>query len=201
MRRLVFILLIFCVIFVAFQISVLGYARWQINKIPAGQVIGPANADLNVVEFLDYSCAHCKSIDPIIMDSIQKDGYARYIPRPITSGSTESSAYAQTAYAAGMQGKFLEMHHALLNFNGTFNEAARDDLAKKIGIDPAKLAADVKSKDVKNVMDNNINLVRVYYSDALPIFVIGGKILYAPREITPTADDFIRLFAEARGRK
>src|ERR1700759_4491317 len=100
--RLAFAAVILCCAYVAFGIYAQSKARAQIDTAPRGFFFGPEDADVTVVEFFDYSCAHCRAVDPAIMGAVLKDGHARFIPRPMASAnSAEGQAYAQAAYAAG----------------------------------------------------------------------------------------------------
>lgn len=113
--------------------------------------IGPADAEITIVEFFDYRCGYCKrSVDWVTNLPKEYDGKVRVVYKefPIFGGISETAALA--ALAAGKQGKYAEMHVALMNLksNDDLTEQNIDRLAAAAGIDVAKMRADMKSKAV-----------------------------------------------------
>ena len=79
-------------------------------------VDGPSNAPLTLVEYGDYQCPFCGAAYPEVK-KVQKalGSKLRFVFRnfPITSLHEFAERAAETAEAAGAQGKFWEMHNFL----------------------------------------------------------------------------------------
>ena len=87
------------------------------DKITAEDWIkGEANAKITIVEYSDFQCPAC-SYFAAIMDSITAEfgSHIQFSYRhfPLTSIHQNSMLAAQATEAAGLQGKFWEMHDIL----------------------------------------------------------------------------------------
>lgn len=184
--------------FLAFQIYGFSWARAHINDVPAGYAGGPENADVTVVEFLDYACKNCKDAHPVLMQAIREDGNIRHIPRPMISATDAGDKYVRMAYAAGLQGKFMKVHEALITSYRVLDDTLRAEIAKNTGLDLERLKADEPSQTVSDLIAQNGKLYPYFYNPHLPNFVINGRIIFAPVTTTPTVQDFKQIFAQAR---
>ena len=98
---------------------------------------GPSDARIEIVEFLDYGCPHCKTFGEVI-DRAQQAWpadvavYYRLFP---LSGNPNGMVAAQSVIAAKQQGKFKEMHKALFDNQGQHDEASLRRYAEQIGLD------------------------------------------------------------------
>lgn len=103
---------------------------------------GPADAPVTLEEFGDFECPPCGLLHPVLK-TMEKEfgGRVRIIFRefPLVPTHVHSLAAARSAEAAGLQGKFWEMHDLLYENQKTWHEAfdARpifEDYATKIGL-------------------------------------------------------------------
>ena len=138
--------------------------------------IGPADAPVTLVEFFDYRCGYCKrSVDyvqglPEAYDNKVRVVFKEY---PIFGGISEDAALA--ALAAGKQGKYREMHVALMKLksNDDLTSKKIDALAEGIGIDVRKMRADMKSIAVQKQLDETQQLGHALDLFGTPGFYIG----------------------------
>lgn len=140
--------------------------------------IGPADAKVTVVEFFDYRCGYCKrSVDWVRALPDEYDGEVRVVFKelPIFGGISETAALA--ALAAGKQGKYLEMHVALMNLksNDDLTEANIDALAAEAGINIAKMRADMESPAVTKQLAEMKALGEALAVGGTPGFFIGEQ--------------------------
>jgi len=140
--------------------------------------IGPADAKVTLVEFFDYRCGYCKrSVDWVRELPEAYDGEVRVVFKelPIFGGISETAALA--ALAAGKQGKYLELHMALMGLksNDDLTEEAIDDLAQQAGINVARMRADMKSKAVQQQLADMKALGESLAVTGTPGFFIGDQ--------------------------
>ena len=136
--------------------------------------VGNAKGNVTVVEFFDYQCIHCKKMAPIMENLVKKDSDLRVIYKefPIFGKSSETASRA--ALAAGMQGKYMQMHTALLDTDKRLDDKIVMDIAKSVGLDMKKLKKDMDSKDVSDVLDANRQLAEKLHLMGTPAFIVAS---------------------------
>ena len=198
--RAVLILLTLVAGYILFEIGRVYVAYEALDNVPESHIIGPEDADVTVVEFLDYACPYCRQIHPTIMEAVKTDGNVRYIARPVTILNTDRSVdYAYYAYAGGLQGKFKELHELFITYDGPVDEALLDKLHNEGIIDLPKLAKDTERDDAINMVRNTTALFKTVGGRATPTFVISKRLFYVPEGRMPTVEDFLKMFNEIRG--
>lgn len=197
--RVFIALLVLANVYFVYEITQLARARSALENVPAGFSSGPANADLTVVEFLDYSCPHCRDIHPAFMEAMKRDGKIRYIPRPVPSRIPGSIKYAKALYAAGQQGKLLEMHDTLMRNFRAMDENDLVKLATDMGMNAEKFRADMAPEKVEPYLKNNTWVFGHIHGTSFPYFVIGKSVAFSPSTREPSIEDFLDLFRQARG--
>ena len=137
-------------------------------------VIGNPKGSVTLVEFFDYQCIHCKKMAPTIAALIKKDSNLRVIYKEFPIFGKSSELASQAALAAGMQGKYLQMHEALLNINKRLDDKLVMATAKSIGLDMVKLQKDMESKTVADLLDANRQLAEKMHLMGTPAFIIAA---------------------------
>ncbi len=138
--------------------------------------IGPANAKVTVVEFFDYRCGYCKqSTDWVFKLPEQYKNKVRVVFKelPIFGGVSETASLA--ALAAGKQGKYTEMHRALMGIenNDDLTDANIDAVAKAAGINVTKMRADMNSPAVQKQLADMQALGASLQIGGTPGFFVG----------------------------
>jgi protein-disulfide isomerase len=110
---------------------------------PGAPILGSATADVIVVEYFDYNCPFCKALAPVFSPFIDNDHQSAVLYKewPIFGGV--SIYAAQSALAAGFQGKYLQAHDALINAPRLAENSQVDSALANAGIDLARLKADL----------------------------------------------------------
>jgi protein-disulfide isomerase len=118
--------------------------------------IGEAKAPVTLEEFGDFQCPPCGLLHPVLKTLEHEFGpRLRIIFRefPLVPTHQHATAAARSAEAAGMQGKFWEMHDLLYENQATWSNAFDvrpifEAFATKIGLDVEKFKRDVASDPV-----------------------------------------------------
>ncbi len=156
----------------------------EIFKRPNAPMAGNPAGDITVVEFFDYNCGYCKKGLPEIVKLIDKDPKIKVVFKELPILSKGSDEAARVALAARMQGKYWEVHRALLEAKGQVNEASALAIATKLGLDGAKLKKDMDSAEVKEEIAKVRELAQKMGVNGTPHFLVGDRsIPGAPQDL------------------
>ncbi len=186
-------------IYIGYDSGAIMWSKHSANKAEEWQIQETAAADITIVEFLDYSCRHCQDFHPIVMRSLERDGKARYIIKPIPSeaDSTGTKA-AQLVYAAGRQGKFFEAHNILIeNFRVVDDEYARK-VAEQLELNAEQLLQDMADPKIEKMLQKNLKNLKGMRGNYVPALLVNNRVLFEVTSILPTSDELLGLFNRAR---
>jgi protein-disulfide isomerase len=158
---------------------------------PAGQVKGaePAhvrgnpNAPVTLEEFGDFQCPSCGSYEPELKKMEAEFGDKMKVifrELPLLPMHEHALMAAQAAEAAGLQGKFWEMHD-LLYENQTKWVEQKDlvpvfvDYAKQIGINPDQFMKDLNGETVAQRIFQDGKRAHSFGLKGTPSFFVNGK--------------------------
>lgn len=145
---------------------------------------GKADGDITVVEFFDYNCGFCKRGLDDIVKLIDGDKNVRVVFKELPILSKASEEAARVALAAKLQGKYWDVHRALLAHRGQADKASALDIAEKLGLDKAKLEADMTSEAVTKEIELVRNLASKMNINGTPHFLVGDhSIAGAPDDL------------------
>lgn len=117
----------------------------QVLGDPGSPVSGAAAADVTVVIFTDYQCPVCKRTDPALGRLLARDPKVRVVWKDWPIRGPASDLAARTALAAHRQGRYVQVHDALMAARGQLTAPRIADIAARAGADPARLAADLQA--------------------------------------------------------
>lgn len=159
--------------------------------------VGNPKGNVTVVEFFDYQCIHCKKMSPVISELIKNDPKVRVIYKEFPIFGKSSEMASKAALAASMQGKYLQMHDALINQEKSLNTDIVNAAAKSIGLNMTKFEADLNSKAVSAQLDANRQLAEQLRLMGTPAFIVastpagqfksGSQPTFIPGAITLTS--------------
>lgn len=137
-------------------------------------IAGNPKGDVTIVEFFDYRCPYCKKGKQYVADLLKQDGNVRLVLKEYPILSPESEMAARAAVASVAQGKYWDFHMALMGAE-ELSEDAIFATAKDVGLDVAKLKADMNSSKVETRLKDVQKLGQAVGVDATPTFFIGDK--------------------------
>jgi protein-disulfide isomerase len=107
-------------------------------------VRGPASAPL-VIEYADFECPFCAALTVKLLDLRLHRAFRHF---PVRSSHPRAWAAACAAEAAGIQGRFWEMHDMLFADHGRLEDPHLWNRATSLGLDLQRFDADRRSEAV-----------------------------------------------------
>ncbi|KKT41181.1 MAG: Na+/H+ antiporter, NhaA family protein, nonfunctional [Candidatus Giovannonibacteria bacterium GW2011_GWA2_44_13b] len=165
------------------------------------QTTGNKDSKKILVEYSDFQCPACKAYQPLVKQLLKEHGTEflfvyRHFPLP-QHKNAKAGAYA--AEAAGVQGKFWEMHDKL--FDGQTDWAEKGnagdifiEYAKSLNLDINKFKEDFASDGVHQKVDRQYKSGVANFVNSTPTFFINGKKIQ-PRSY----EEFVKLVEEVNG--
>lgn len=153
-----------------------------------GLVAGNPDGDVTIVEFSDYNCPYCKRAFNSIMQVLGVDSKVRVVLKEFPIFGEQSENIARVAIAAKYQGRYFDMHSALLKSPGRNNEKSALLIAEKLGLDMDKLRKDMNNDEVRKVISETRQLGNKLGIRGTPFFLVGDKV------IPGAPDDLFQVF-------
>ena len=149
----------------------------EIYRRPDAAVAGNPDGDITVVEFFDYNCGYCKRGLHDVMKLVEADPKVRVVFKELPILSKGSEQASHVALAAKRQGKYWEIHKAMLNARGHIDEAGALKIAEKLGLDMDKLKVDMASPEVKAEIAQSEALAKKMGVNGTPHFLVGDRAI------------------------
>jgi protein-disulfide isomerase len=159
--------------------------RLKLQQTANGPYRGAASKDLELVEFADFQCPHCKAAQAN-MDKLAADfPKARIIFQddPIAAAHPQAplaAAYGNCVTKAGGSTAFFQF--AATVFDGQDGLSSADgatltlnSAVTKAGLDPAKIAACAALPETKGGVDASVKLAADMNIASVPALVINGR--------------------------
>ena len=164
---------------------------------PKAPAAGNPKGDVTIVEFFDYNCGYCKVALKSMSKLIEQDKGVKVVFKEVFFiGRDVSLGASRVALAARNQGKYWEMHRALLELKGTVNEAAALRIATSLQLDMDRLKRDMASPETKKELEGNMALAQRLGVTGTPFFLVGDRIIPgAPENLLET---MTKLVGEVR---
>lgn len=151
----------------------------------ADHVFGNEKSKVILFEYGDYQCPGCESAYPIIKQVTEKyKSQLGFVFRnyPLTSIHPNALAAASASEAAGLHGKYWEMHNKLYEDQASWKDLTgteRTDYfvaaAQAVGIDGAAFRNDIDSANVSKKISFDQELGKKAGVTGTPSFFIGDK--------------------------
>ena len=161
---------------------------------PDSPTLGPADAPVTIVEFLDPECESCGAFSPVVKKILKDyDGKVRLVVRymPFHPNSRLAASYTE---AAGEQGKYWEMQELLFRRQPEWGEihghgaqvaAARrepatvlfDRYAAELGLDVERVRAAVAENRYASKVERDMKDGQGLGVAKTPSFFVNGRML------------------------
>ncbi len=150
-------------------------------------IFGKVDSPVTLIEYGDFQCPGCGAIYPTVKEVTDKyKDQVQFVFRnfPITTAHANAKAAAGAAEAAGLQGKYWEMHDniyaaqsAWSDLTGTNRSDFFTNFAKQLGLDVDKFNSDIASTAVTSKINYDYALGKKAGVEGTPTFFLDGTKL------------------------
>ena len=140
-------------------------------------VLGNPDGDVVLIEFFDYNCPYCKRSANDVNALIADDPNLKVVFREWPVLGEGSVFAARAALAARAQGKYDDMHWALMEQRGRVDEANVLAIARSLGLDMEQLLADMRGPVVAAHIQVSMDLAQMVGFTGTPSFIIGDALV------------------------
>ena len=144
---------------------------------PGDAVLGNPAGSLSLVEFYDPRCPYCRKVLPDLDALLAGDRSLRLVEKLIPILGPNSVLDAQAIQAAGLQGRYVALQHALMTDAGAPGLARIRTAAAGIGLDVDRLLRDMRAPAVNDVLERNVALAKSLGLTGTPTFIIGKAVI------------------------
>jgi protein-disulfide isomerase len=186
-KRFWLVIVAVCVIFVAF-LAFRGdggdKAATSSKGQPTSHVIGQGKSGVNLVEYADYQCEYCAYFAPVVKQVAEKYNEQitfQFRNLALTQIHQNTLAAARAAEAAGMQGKFWEMHDLIFANQADWRASTSvystfQVYAQRLGLSVQQFKSDYGSEKVNaSINADRAEFMKTGFEEATPTFILDGK--------------------------
>lgn len=163
----------------------------EISITKTDHVRGAVDGKVTLVEFGDFQCPACAAYEPLVRQALADNKTSLKVVFkhfPLTQIHQNALIGAKAAEAAGLQGKFWEMHDMLYDKQSEWSTGltARDMImgyAAALKLDTKKFAEDLNSKVVEDKIFAEAKEGTTLEVEGTPTFFLNGKKIDSPRSL------------------
>lgn len=146
---------------------------------------GQGESKVTLVEYGDFQCPFCGQYHPIlkqVQQQFDKEIYFQFRNYPLTNAHPNAFAAARAAEAAGLQGKYWEMHDLLYETQQQWSQMsdavpAFEGFAKQLSLNVTKFKTDFASSKVNDLINADLAEGTKLGITGTPTFFLDGKKL------------------------
>jgi protein-disulfide isomerase len=157
--------------------AALAKRRDELNGDPLTPVGGNPKGDVTIVEFFDYNCGYCRRAHPTVKSVVAGDGKIRVVHKQFPILSEESKIAARMALAAHKQGKYFEVHNALMEARGQISAERMAQIIADLKLDAQRLTKDMEDPAITAHLEQSADLARALGVNGTPAFIIGSQLI------------------------
>ena len=147
--------------------------------IDPARVIGPADAPVRIVEFSDFECPYCRSVEKTLKALLAKYPgklSLAYRDFPLTGLHPGAQRAAEASRCAAEQGRFWQYHDRLFA-SASLDIAQLKEHARNVGLEKGRFDACIDSGRMRAEVERDAHQGRLAGVSATPSFFINGMPL------------------------
>jgi len=160
-------------------------ARAKLQQQADGAYKGTASKELELVEFADFQCPHCKdaqaNMDKLAVDFPKaRIVFQNYPLARIHPASTTAAAYGVCVTKQGGSNAFFLYASAVFDAQDGLSSAdgvtlTLNSAVTKAGLDPAKVAACAATPEARSQVEASVKLAQDLNINQTPILMVNGR--------------------------
>lgn len=175
------------------------------NTQPTHHVEGKGTKGVTLVEYGDYECPICGEYYPAVKQvaaQFNDQIYFQFRNLPLTSIHPNAFAGARAAEAAGLMGKYWEMHDLLYQNQNTWATSSNpqpyfDQYAQQLGLNVNTFKQKMASEQVNNLINADLSaFAKTKQQEATPTFFLDGKYVSNAKLIDNNGQPSVQKFAD-----
>jgi len=151
-------------------------------------VKGEREAKVVIFEYADFQCPACVFYSGMVKQitiDFPEDVVVVFRHLPLASIHRNALNAAYAAEAAGVQGKFWEMHDLLFDRQEEWSDKASaketfSSYAEELDLDVEQFLKDFKSDEIKDLVSNDQIVANSLKLNSTPSFIINNKLIKNP---------------------
>ncbi len=161
---------------------------------PADPAMGNPEGTVTVVEFFDPRCGYCKGMFPVVEELLRRQRDVRWVMKDLPILGPASVLASRALLASQKQGRYAELHAALMKLREEPAEPVLRREAERVGLDWTRLKRDMDDPAIQRRFDGNTKLAQALQVQGTPAMVVGGTIVPGAVDLASLE----RLVADAR---
>jgi protein-disulfide isomerase len=143
----------------------------------AGAWVGAEDGDVVLVEFFDFNCPYCRQSIPDVDRLLREDPKLKVVFRDMPVLGPDSERFARASLSAARQGRYRQFYTGVFDGQGALSQERLIRTVRAAGLNEARVASDLSSKEVAEEIGKNIDLGRALGLTGTPSYVVGNQIL------------------------
>jgi protein-disulfide isomerase len=168
---------------------------------PEDHSVGPENAPITLIEYGDFECPHCARAFEVVhrlRDTLENDLRFVYRHFPVTQIHPHALEAARAAEAAGLQGRFWEMHALIFENQGRLEDRSLLAFAATLGLDIPRFIADRGVPKVQRKIERDMESGVRSGVNGTPTFFVNGVRYDGDWSYRSFLEDLAQLSGPAR---
>ena len=155
--------------------------------------LGKKNAPITLVNIFSYDCSYCRKDYPLIESFAKQHPNVRVIFKSFMAFGDKTNVLPQYAsLAAGKQGQFLAMHHALMTTDRPLTIKTIHALARELNLNMNQFDQDLHSTAIAQKIRDNTLLMDQLGIDGIPVVIMAPTSVSQHSE-TKAATQYIQI--------
>lgn len=150
---------------------------------PTSHIEGNGKSGVTLVEYGDYECPFCEEAYPVVKQTVSQFNdqiYFQFRNFPLVNIHQNAFAGARAAEAAGLQGKYFQMHDLLYDNQNQWAQSTNpttyfNQYAKQLGLNVEQFKKDYGSTAVNDAINADTAAGNKLGVNATPTFYLDGK--------------------------
>jgi protein-disulfide isomerase len=144
---------------------------------PDDPVAGNPHGAVTIVEFFDTRCPYCRLMEPTMDRLLVEDHDVRLVYKDLPILGPPSLLAAHALLAAQQQNGYARLRTALMQAPPEYTKDKILAIARRVGLDDARLSRDMDNAAIGARLDANLRLASLLGVDGTPALVIGDALV------------------------